>query len=175
MKIHTYIKRWWTQCRWNYSEQNIAALAPDLQVLFSWGSTVVKFHSRQSLSISFFHVSLGLPAYGLPSAYGCNYWSRISTTVDRGWFPVTRSHSLRKIATHKLKITNCFFIIWNSFKDEEWKWCKFHKNFLNIILSAQRWIWWILKKFPSKYSIAVSLLVVCIHPKNHQPNRQTRG
>ena len=33
-----------------------------LQVLLSWGSTVVSFHSRQSFSVSFFHVSLGLPA-----------------------------------------------------------------------------------------------------------------
>ena len=29
----------------------------------------MSFHSRQSLSVSFFHVSLGLPASGLPSIY----------------------------------------------------------------------------------------------------------
>ena len=51
----------------NWLATGIADLTPDLQVLLSWGSTVVSFHSRQSLSVSFFHVSLGLPAFRLPS------------------------------------------------------------------------------------------------------------
>ena len=34
---------------------------PDLQVIFSWGSTVVSLHSRQSFLVNFFHVILGLP------------------------------------------------------------------------------------------------------------------
>ena len=46
----------------NWLAARIADLTPDLQVLLSWGSTVVSFHSRQSLS-----VSLGLPAPCLPS------------------------------------------------------------------------------------------------------------
>ena len=43
----------------------LATYIADLQVLLSWGSSVVSFHSRQSFSISFFHVSLGLPAINM--------------------------------------------------------------------------------------------------------------
>ena len=51
----------------NWLAARIADLTPDLQVLLSWGSTVVSFHSGQSFSVSFFHVCLGLPAPHLPS------------------------------------------------------------------------------------------------------------
>ena len=51
----------------NWLAALIADLTPDLLVLLSWGSTVVSFHSRQSLSVSFFHVSLGLLGPRLPS------------------------------------------------------------------------------------------------------------
>ena len=47
----------------NWLATRIADLTPDLQVFLSWGSSVVSFHSRQSFSVSFFHVSLGLPVY----------------------------------------------------------------------------------------------------------------
>ena len=43
--------------RGNWLAASIADLIPDLQVLLSWGSTVVSFHSQQSFSVSFFHVS----------------------------------------------------------------------------------------------------------------------
>ena len=46
----------------NLPAAHIADLAPDLQVLLSWGSTVLSFHSRQSFFVSFFHVNLGLRA-----------------------------------------------------------------------------------------------------------------
>ena len=51
----------------NWLAACIADLTPDLQVLLSWGSTVVSFHSWQSFSVSFFYVSLGLPTPCLPS------------------------------------------------------------------------------------------------------------
>ena len=51
----------------NWLAACIADLTPDLQVLLSWGSTVVSFHLQQSFSVSFFHVSLGLPVPRLPS------------------------------------------------------------------------------------------------------------
>ena len=44
----------------NWLAACMADLKHDLQVLLSWGSTVVSFHSPQSFCISFFHVSFGL-------------------------------------------------------------------------------------------------------------------
>ena len=38
----------------NWLAARVADLTPDLQVLLSGGSTVVSFHSRQSLSVSFY-------------------------------------------------------------------------------------------------------------------------
>ena len=59
----------------NWLAARIADLTPDLQVLLSWGSTVVSFHSRQSFSVSFFHVCLGLPAPACrQSAYHILFW-----------------------------------------------------------------------------------------------------
>ena len=46
----------------NWLAAHLADLTPDLQVLLSCGSTVMSFHARQSFSISFIHVSLGIPA-----------------------------------------------------------------------------------------------------------------
>ena len=41
----------------NWLADSIVYVTPDLQVPLSWGSTVLSFHSWQSFSISFFHVS----------------------------------------------------------------------------------------------------------------------
>ena len=45
----------------------MADLTPDLQVCLSWGSIAESFHALQSLSVSCFHVILGLPAPCFPS------------------------------------------------------------------------------------------------------------
>ena len=42
-------------------------LTPDLQICLSWGSMAESFHSLQSLSVSCFHVILGLPGPRFPS------------------------------------------------------------------------------------------------------------
>ena len=52
----------------NWLAARIADLTPDLQMLFSLGSTVMSFNSRQSFSVKFFHVSLGLPPPPPPPA-----------------------------------------------------------------------------------------------------------
>ena len=46
----------------------MADLTPDLQVRLSWGLIAESFHSLQSLSVSCFHVILGLPGPRFPSA-----------------------------------------------------------------------------------------------------------
>ena len=73
----------------NWLAARIADLTPDLQVLLSWGSTVVSFHSRQSLSVSFFHVSLGLPGPRLPSI--CISHAVLITLLERSTCPNKRS------------------------------------------------------------------------------------
>ena len=45
----------------------MADLIPDLQVHLSWGLIAESFHSLQSLSVSCFHVILGLPGPRFPS------------------------------------------------------------------------------------------------------------
>ena len=45
----------------------MADLTPDLQVRLSWGLIAESFHSLQSLSVSCFHVILGLPGPHFPS------------------------------------------------------------------------------------------------------------
>ena len=45
----------------------MADLTPDLQVRLSWGLVSESFHSLQSLSVSCFHVILGLPGPRFPS------------------------------------------------------------------------------------------------------------
>ena len=45
----------------------MADLTPDLQVCLSLGSIAKTFHSLQSLSVSYFHVILGLPGTCFPS------------------------------------------------------------------------------------------------------------
>ena len=45
----------------------MADLTPDLQVCLSWGSIFESVHSLQSLSVSCFHVILGLPGPCFPS------------------------------------------------------------------------------------------------------------
>ena len=60
----------------SYPNRNVSTIneskiivTPDLYVLLSCGSTVMSLHSRQSLSVSSFQVSLGLPAPCLPSIW----------------------------------------------------------------------------------------------------------
>ena len=50
---------------------------------------MVSFHSRQSLSVSFFHVSLGLPAPRLPSI--CISHAVLIAPLERSTFPNQRS------------------------------------------------------------------------------------
>ena len=73
----------------NWLAARIADLTPDLQVLLSWGSTVVSFHSRQSFSVSFFHVCLGLPAPRLPSI--CISYAVLIAPLERATCPNQRS------------------------------------------------------------------------------------
>ena len=78
----------------NWLAACIADLTPDLQVLLSWGSTVVSFHSPQSFSVSFFHVSLGLPAPGLPSI--CISHAVLSAPLDAPHAHTSEAFSLSK-------------------------------------------------------------------------------
>ena len=73
----------------NWLAARIPDLTPDLQVLLSWGSTVVSFHSRQSFSVSFFHVCLGLPAPCLPSI--CISYAVLIAPLERATCPNQRS------------------------------------------------------------------------------------
>ena len=50
---------------------------------------MVSFHSRQSLSVSFFHVGLGLPAPSLPSI--CISHAVLIAPLERSTFPNQRS------------------------------------------------------------------------------------
>ena len=78
----------------NWLAARIADLTPDLQVLLSWGSTVVSFHSRQSVSVSFFHVCLGLPALPrLPSI--CISYAVLIASLEHVTCPNQRSLSLK--------------------------------------------------------------------------------
>ena len=73
----------------NWLDAHIADLTPDLLVLLSWGSTVVSFHSRQSFSVSFFNVSLGLPTPAcLQSVYHMLFWLHL---LERSTCPNHRS------------------------------------------------------------------------------------
>ena len=67
----------------------IADFTPDLQVLLSWGSTAVSFPSRQSFSVNFFHVCLGLPAPRLPSI--CISYAVLIAPLERATCPNQRS------------------------------------------------------------------------------------
>ena len=69
----------------NWLAARIADLTPDLHVLLSWGSTVVSFHSQQTFSVSFFHVSLGLPAPSLPST--CISHAVLTAPLERSTCP----------------------------------------------------------------------------------------
>ena len=73
----------------NWLAARIADLTPDLQVLLSRGSTVVSFHSRQSFSVNFFHVCLGLPAPRLPSI--CISYAVLIAPLERSTCPNQRS------------------------------------------------------------------------------------
>ena len=73
----------------NWLAACIADLTPDLQVLLSWGSTVVSFHSWQSFSVSFFHVCLGLPVPRLPSI--CISYAVLIAPLERSTCPNQRS------------------------------------------------------------------------------------
>ena len=75
----------------------IEDLTPDLQGLLSCGSTVVSFHSQQSFSVSFFHVSLGLPAPHLPSI--CISHAVLTAPLERSTCPNQRSLLSLKMRT----------------------------------------------------------------------------
>ena len=68
----------------------LADLTPVLQVLLSGGSTVVSLHSRQSFSISFFHLSLGLPGPYLPST--CISHAVLTAPLEHSTCPNQGSH-----------------------------------------------------------------------------------
>ena len=53
----------------NWLAACLADLTPDLQVCLSWRSKAESFHSLRSLSVSCFHVILGLPGPCFPSTY----------------------------------------------------------------------------------------------------------
>ena len=72
---------------------HIADLTPDLQVLLSWGSSVLSFHSRQSFSVNFFHVSLGPPGPRLLST--CISHTVLTVPQERATCPNQYSLSLK--------------------------------------------------------------------------------
>ena len=67
----------------------IADLTPDLQVCLSWGSIAESFHSLQSLSVSCFHVILGLPGPRFPS--NCRLKAVLTAPLERSACPFQRN------------------------------------------------------------------------------------
>ena len=63
----------------------IADLTPDLHVFLSWGLIAESFHSLQSLSVSCFHVFLGLPGSRFPSA--CMWKAILTAPLERSTCP----------------------------------------------------------------------------------------
>ena len=99
---------------------NMADLTPDLQVCLSWGSIDESFHSLQSLSVSCFHVILGLPGPCFPSTCmwkavltaplehsTCPYeWSLFSFRMrSRSSMPSRTSSSLDLVVTVSCSLT----------------------------------------------------------------------
>ena len=67
----------------------MADLTPDLQVRLSWGLIADSFHSLQSLSVSCFHVILGLPGPRFPST--CMSKAVLTAPLERSTCPYHRS------------------------------------------------------------------------------------
>ena len=67
----------------------MADLTPDLQVCLSWGLMAESFHSLQSLSVSCFHVILGLPGPRFPST--CMSKAILTAPLERSTCPYHRS------------------------------------------------------------------------------------
>ena len=67
----------------------MADLTPDLQVYLSWGSIAESFHSLQTLSVSCFHVILGLPGPPFPST--CMSKAVLTAPLQRSTCPYQRS------------------------------------------------------------------------------------
>ena len=76
--LSSSLSHFWFTCRYrgnihiselpsSWLTARMADLTPDLQVCLSWGSIAESFHSLQSLSVSCFHVILGLPGPCFPS------------------------------------------------------------------------------------------------------------
>ena len=82
----------------NWLAARIADLTPDLQALLSWGSTVMSIHSWQSFSVSFFHVSLGLPAPPPPPPLPSIYISHavLTAPLERSTSQTSEAFSLSK-------------------------------------------------------------------------------
>ena len=64
-------------------------LTPNLQVCLSWGLIAESFHSLQSLSVSCFHVILGLPGPRFPST--CMSKAVLTAPLERSTCPYHRS------------------------------------------------------------------------------------
>ena len=67
----------------------MADLTSDLQVCLSWGLIAESFHSLQSLSISCFHVILGLPGPRFPST--CMSKAVLTAPLERSTYPYHQS------------------------------------------------------------------------------------
>ena len=63
----------------------LSDLSPDLQVCLSWRLIAESFHSLQSLSVSCFHVILGLPGPGFPSI--CMSKAVLTATLENSTCP----------------------------------------------------------------------------------------
>ena len=71
----------------------MADLTPDLQVCLSWGLIAESFHSLQSLSVSYFHVILGLQGPCFPSIW---MWKAVLIApLERSTCPYQRSPRMR--------------------------------------------------------------------------------
>ena len=64
-------------------------LTPDLHIFLSWGLIAESFHSQQSLSVSCFHVILGLPGLRFPSA--CMWKAVLTAPLEFSTCPYQRS------------------------------------------------------------------------------------
>ena len=102
MQMQGHHPHQWPPLPGNWLAARIADLSPDLQMLLSWGSAVVSFHSRQSFSISFHHVILSLPCIKL---YGNTFvqkgFSQNLTSWNTGWMAIIhRFERLFFLKTH---------------------------------------------------------------------------
>ena len=66
----------------------MADLTPDLHIFLSWGLIAESFHSLQSLSVSCFHVILGLRGPRFPST--CMWKAVLTASLERSTWPYQR-------------------------------------------------------------------------------------